>query len=86
MTNILQHPPKTGEVWTVDDDEVRLHVEGREDKGARPVVILMAPDIDIPKIGVANVVLLLHPLHQMLSLFRFTKGYEEIAQGFYSRQ
>jgi hypothetical protein len=82
MTNVLQHPPKTGEVWTVDDDEVRLHVEGREDKGARPVVILMAPDIDISKIGIANVVPLTASSTPDSFIIPITEGYEDIAQGF----
>jgi hypothetical protein len=40
MTNILKHPPLPGEVWTVDDEQVRLHVDNRVMKGHPCVAIL----------------------------------------------
>ncbi len=82
MTNIIQHPPQCGEVWTVDDDEVRLHVDNREKKGPRPVIILMAPEQDISLLKIANVVPLSASDTPDAITIPIAAGYESRAPGF----
>ena len=82
MSNILQHPPQNGEVWTVEDDEVRLHSDKRTVKGPRPVLILMAPEQDISLLGIANVVPLSSSVKPDAVIIPIARAYEDITPGF----
>jgi mRNA-degrading endonuclease toxin of MazEF toxin-antitoxin module len=82
MSNILTHPPQNGEVWTVDDTEVRLHADNREDKVARPVVILMSPRQDISRLKLANVAPLSSSAEPDAITIPIARGFEKTADGY----
>jgi mRNA-degrading endonuclease toxin of MazEF toxin-antitoxin module len=82
MTNRLKHTPRPGEVWTVDDDEIMLHVDNRVHKGSRPVVIIMPQESNLAAMAVANVAPLSTSCAPDPTTIPVARGYEDLAQDF----
>jgi len=80
--NVEQRPPRCGDVWTVEDENVILHAGGRVQKGPRPVLILTAASLDMAALGVANVVPLSTSGRPDLYTFPLERCYEELAPDF----
>jgi len=81
MSDILTHPPQNGEVWTVDDSEVRLHVDNREDKVAARSDP-QSSKADISRLKLANVAPLSSSSEPDSLTIPIARGFEKTADGY----
>lgn len=75
-------PPQPREVWKAQDLEVRLHSENREDKKARPVLIVSSAKLTVRDASIINIVPLSTSKSPDSLIIPIAKAYEEIAEGF----
>jgi len=75
-------PPQPREVWKVQDLEVRLHSENREDKKVRPVLVVSSDKLTVPNASIINVVPLTTSKNPDSLIIPIGKAYEETAKGF----
>ena len=76
------NPPQPREVWKVLDLEVRLHSENREDKKARPVLIVSSDKLTVQNASIINVVPLTTAKTPDSLIIPIGKAYEEAAKDF----
>ena len=73
--------PEPGEIWLVSDKEIRLHTNNRQDKGARPVLILQAEELSSSKEIIVHVVPLTTASKPDRFIFPLDRAIEEWQDG-----
>lgn len=76
-------PPKQREVWIVEDSELRMHPDKRNDKGGRPALILASVNfLSNDHYPLINVVPLSTNVSPDKLIFPIERAYEELAEDF----
>jgi hypothetical protein len=75
--------PKPCEVWYVSDTDVRLHADSRENKGLRPVLVIMSETLAQPSLSLFNVIPLTASAKGFGQLtFPIARGYRQTSGSF----
>lgn len=79
---IKLRPPQSREVWKVQDLEIRLHSEKRQDKKIRPVLVVSSNKLTVENASIINVVPLTASKKPDTLVFPIDKAYEELSNDF----
>lgn len=76
-------PPKQREVWMIEDSELRMHPDKRNDKNGRPALILASTNfLNDSNYPLLNVIPLSTSVQPDTLIFPIASAYEELAQDF----